>query len=162
MNEYLTRVEKTLSLILLLAGLALIIVALGADYVGLDLTPGFGVVQMFQLLVGFTFFIVSLYMRIHIVRSRDAPRSLQADIGIRLGASGLVFTYVSGLADLIGIGTHVDPSFDRPFVGPIQFIGLMVGISIIVVGLLLYFTSRGTRESSSLESFLPNKPSSEL
>lgn len=157
MSEYLTRVERILSLVLFVIGLALIIISLAVDYLGLDLTPGFGMVQMFQLLVGLTLLIASLYMRIHISRSRKSPRSLQADIGIRLGASGLVFTYVSGLADLVGIGTHVEPSFDRPYVGPIQIGGLLLGILIIIAGLILYKTSRGTRETSSLESLLPNR-----
>jgi len=157
MSEYLTRVERILSLVLFLVGLALIFISLAADYLGLDLTPGFGMVQMFQLLVGLTLLITSLYMRIHISRFRKSPRSLQADIGIRLGASGLVFTYVSGLADLVGIGTHVEPSFDRPYVGPIQIGGLLLGILIIIAGLILYKTSRGTRETSSLESLLPNR-----
>jgi hypothetical protein len=68
----------------------------------------------------------------------------------------LVLAYVTGLADLIGIGTHVDPAFERPFVGPLQLGGLLIGVLMITAGLLLYFTSRGSRESSSLESLLPN------
>jgi hypothetical protein len=92
---------------------------------------------------------------LHGLRPKDAPRSLQADIGIRLGATGLIFTYVTGMSDLIGIGTHVDPVFDRPYVGPFQLGGILIGVMMIIAGLILYYSSRGPRESSSLE-FLIN------
>ena len=151
-----TRVEVSLSLALFVLGLILSVIALSAELVGLDLTPGFGMVQMFQLLLGLTLLTIAGYLRIHSLRPPDAPRSLQADIGIRLGATGLVLAYVTGLADLIGIGTHVEPSFGRPHVGPLQMGGLILGTLMIAAGLLLYYTSRGSRESSSLESLLPN------
>lgn len=158
-NNGLKRIESTVSIILFVLGLILIILAMAAEVLGLDLTPGFGMVQMFELLLGLTLLTLAGYMRIHRSRPANVPRSLQADIGVRLGATGLVLAYVSGLADLIGIGTHVDPSFDRPFVGPLQLGGLLIGILMITAGLLLYYTSRGSRESSSLESLLPNNHS---
>jgi hypothetical protein len=82
---------------------------------------------------------------------QEAARSLQADIGIRLAATGLVFAYVSGLSDLIRIGTHVEPQFERPFVGPLQLGGLALAVLVIFIGLSLYYTSRGTRSKSSME-----------
>jgi hypothetical protein len=66
---------------------------------------------------------------------------------VRLGATGLVFAYTLGWADLIGIGTHVNPEFERPFVGPLQLGGLILGMVMIMVGIILYYTSRGTRQS---------------
>jgi len=155
-RDLVNRLEIIFSLILAVVGIVLSLISLGAEILGLDLTPGFGMVQMFQLLLGLTLLTIAGYLRIHSLRSRDAPRSLQADVGIRLGATGLVFAYVSGLSDLIGIGTHVIPSFGRPFVGPLQLGGLLVGVIMITIGMLLYMTSRGSRQSSSLESLLKN------
>jgi hypothetical protein len=151
-----TRIEGVFSIILLVIGLAASALALGAELLGLDLTPGFGMVQMLQLLIGLTCLTVAGYMRVHMLRPRDAPRSLQADIGVRLGATGLVLAYTAGWADLIGIGTHVEPSFTRPFVGPLQLGGFLLGVFIITIGLLLYFTSRGAREISSFEALFLN------
>jgi len=155
-RDLVNRLEIIFSLILAVFGIVLSLISLGAEILGLDLTPGFGMVQMFQLLLGLTLLTIAGYLRIHSLRSRDAPRSLQADVGIRLGATGLVFAYVSGLSDLIGIGTHVVPSFGRPFVGPLQLGGLLVGVIMITIGMLMYMTSRGSRQSSSLESLLKN------
>ena len=106
---------------------------------------------MSVLLLGLTLLTIAGYVQIYLLRKADEPRSLQADIGVRLGATGLVLAYVVGWSDLLGVGTHVTPSFERPFVGPLQLVGLGVSVLLIVVGLLLYFTSRGSQQASSLE-----------
>jgi hypothetical protein len=154
-REIVNRLGKISSLILFVLGIALGAVALSAELLGLDITPGFGMVQMLQLLIGLTCLTLAGYLRIHSLRSQNAPRSLQADIGVRLGATGLVFAYTTGWADLIGIGTHVNPSFDRPYVGPLQLGGLLLGVLMIMAGLILYYTSRGSRASSSLGGLIP-------
>ncbi len=154
--------EKLLRIVigfLFVMGLIFIMVSLTADWLGLDLTPGFGVVQMFQLLLGLTMLTGAGYLHIYTLRTADAPRSLQADIGLRLGATGLVLAYVAGLSDLMGIGTHAEPAFVRPFVGWLQLTGLAISVLLITMGLLLYFTSRGTRPSSSLEFLLRDEKS---
>jgi hypothetical protein len=141
-------------LLLFLVGNVLVVVSLAAEILGLDLTPGFGIIQMLQLLIGLTFLTFAGFLHIYSLRPADAPRSLQADIGIRLAATGLVFAYVAGLSDLMGIGTHVEPAFERPYVGPLQLGGLVLGIISITIGMILYHTSRGSRHSSSLEFLL--------
>lgn len=148
--------ESIVSLILFLMGILLCGLSLGAELLGFDKTPGFGVLQMVQLLIGLTFLTLAGFLQVHSLRPPNSPRSLQADIGIRLALTGLVFAYVSGLSDLVGIGTHVEPAFERPFVGPLQLGGFILGVLSITTGLLLYHTSRGSRKSSSLEGLLPN------
>ena len=135
---------------LLFVGALLILFSLAAEFLGLDLTPGFGVVQMFQLLLGISSVTLAVFLWMR-RRRGNAPRSLQADIGVRLAATGLVFAYVTGFSDLLLIGTHVSPRFERPFVGPLQLGGLVLSILIILAGILLYYTSRGVRAKSSME-----------
>ena len=150
-----SRIRKIVIVLLALLGVFLAIVALAADYLGLDITPGFGVIQTVALLAGLTLLTIAAFSYLHARRPKDAPKSLQAEIATRLIATGLVLSYVTALSDLIGIGTHVNPNFSRPFVGPLQLGGIVIGLILIVVGLLLYHTSRGQRESSSL-GFLVN------
>ena len=145
-----TSIRRNVTLGLFCIGLILITLSLGAEFFGLDITPGFGMVQMFQLLVGLTALTLSLFLHINALR-QETTRSLQADIGVRLAATGLVFAYVTGLSDLIRIGTHVEPQFERPFVGPLQLGGLALAVLVIIIGLTLYYTSRGTRSKSSME-----------
>jgi hypothetical protein len=140
------------SLILFIVGFLLSVISLGAEILELDFTPGFGIVQMVQLLAGLTCLTLAGFLHLQSLRSPDIGRSLQADIGIRLAATGLVFAFISGFSDLVGIGTHVTPEFERPFVGPLQLGGLILGVLSITIGLILYYTSRGQRESSALES----------
>ncbi|MCA9902164.1 MAG: hypothetical protein H6654_00640 [Ardenticatenaceae bacterium] len=144
------RLSRNVTITLFVIGLLFVAFSLGAEFLGLDITPGFGMVQMFQLLLGITALTVAIFMHINALRQETA-RSLQADIGVRLAATGLVFAYVTGLSDLIRIGTHVQPQFERPFVGPLQLGGLALAVLVIVVGLALYYTSRGTRQKSSME-----------
>jgi hypothetical protein len=158
-----TRIRNVFGLGLLITGILLCVASLAADTLGLDLTPGFGVLQMFLLLLGLTCLTGAVYLYLYSLRSRSAPRSLQADIGLRLSATGLVLAYVGGLADLIRIGTHVQPAFERPFVGPLQLAGFLLGVAIIVAGMVLYHSSRGAhrRESSSLVTLLNGRGESE-
>jgi len=155
-NGKIHKVQLGLTLLLFGLGVLLILLALGADHLGLDLTPGFGIAQMFQLLVGLSCLTLAAFLFVRSLRPRGCPRSLQADIGVRLAATGLVFAYVVGLADLIGIGTHVNPRFERPFVGPIQLGGLLIAVGMIIGGLVLYYTSRGAGRDKSSMDFLVN------
>ena len=150
------QVRHITTLLSFVLGIVLCAISLAAELLGLDLTPGFGIVQMFQLLIGLTLLTFASFMYLKEIRPDSAPRSLQADIGVRLAATGLIFAYVSGLSDLIGIGTHVEPSFERPFVGPLQLGGLGLGVLSIMIGLLLYYTSRGSRDASSMEFLVTN------
>jgi len=149
-----TRIRSTVTAVLFLAGIILSAISLAAEFLGLDITPGFGIIQMFQLLLGLTCLTVASFLYLQSLRRKNAPRSLQADIGIRLAATGLVFAYVSGFSDFIGIGTHVAPNFERAYVGPLQLGGISLGFLSILAGLFLYYTSRGTQESSSMEFLL--------
>lgn len=150
------QIQNVVWLSLLLVGFILGGIAITADLLGLDFTPGFGMIQMFQLLLALTSITLAIFIYLRQRRPEGAPRSLQADIGVRLAATGLVFAYISGLADLIGIGTHVAANeFARPFVGPLQWGGIALGVVSIVVGVFLYHTSRGRRTASSLD-FLPH------
>ncbi len=137
-------------------GLIFVCISFSVGLLGVDLTPGFGLIQMVQLLVGISLLTLCGFVQIHHWRN-DEPRSLQADIGVRLGATGLVFAFISGLSDLIGIGTHVGPNFERPFVGPFQLVGLGISAAIIIVGMILFYTSKGNGRNSLLEFIAPKE-----
>ena len=143
-------IRRVVTLTLFVLGIALVGFSLSAELLGLNFTVGFGVVQIAQLLAGLTCLTISGFIHIHSLRGSDTPRSLQADIGVRLAATGLVFAYVAGFSDSLQIGTHINPRFERPFLGPWQLTGILLGIISITIGMVLYHTSRGTRKSSSL------------
>jgi hypothetical protein len=65
----------------------------------------------------------------------DKQKTIAADIGLRLVATGYVIAFLSGLADIFGLGSHAYP--DLPDFGPLQAVGVMVGQGVIAVGFLL-------------------------
>lgn len=154
MSNKVLRIRRTVMLGLIFLGIAFVVAAAALEILNLGPTPGFGVLQTLVFLLGITALTVAVYLYLRGLRPPDAPRSLQADIGVRLSATGLVLCYVCGFADLIRIGTHVQPDFERPFIGPLQLGGLVVGLVVLIAGIILYYTSRGKRESSSLEFIL--------
>lgn len=154
MTSKVLRIRRIMILILLLGGVLLVGSAFAAEFTSLGPTPGFGVLQTLFFLAGVTALTIAAFLYLAGRRKPDVPRSLQADIGIRLSATGLVLAYVCGFADLIRIGTHVRPDFARPFIGPLQWAGLILGLLIILAGLVLYATARGQRPASSMEFLL--------
>ena len=153
MSNRVLRVRRAVILILSVMGLALVVLSIVAEMASFGPTPGFGVLQTVGFLLGITALTVAVYLYLSASRPSGA-RSLQADIGLRLSLTGLVLSYVSGFADLIRIGTHVQPEFERPFIGPLQLGGLVIGLLVLVAGMLLFATSRGKRPASSLEFIL--------
>ena len=65
----------------------------------------------------------------------DDERSIAADIGLRLVATGYVLAVFTGMADVFGMGTQPLP--DVPFFGPLQATGVEIGQAVIALGFLL-------------------------
>ena len=157
MSNKVLRIRRAVMSGLLIIGILLVISAAVAEFIGLGPTPGFGALQTLVFLLGITALTIAIFLYLRTLRPAGAPPSLQAEIGLRLSATGLVLCYVSGFADLIRIGTHIGPEFDRPFIGPLQLSGLVLGLVALVAGMVLHYTSRGPRPSSSLEFILNGK-----
>ena len=150
-----TNILRNSIIILAILGLGSLLVGLFGDAILVNFKDGFGVIQMGLSLMGLSFLTFASYLFVYSRRPQDVARSLQADIGVRLGATGLVFAICSGMSDLIGVGTHRTPRFDASFIGPLQIGGVLLGTVFILIGLGLYHTSRGKRASSSLEFVIP-------
>ena len=78
---------------------------------------------------------------------QNGQRTIAADIGQRLVATGYVIAVFSGMADVFGLGTRPPPEY-VPYFGPLQAIGVEIGQAIIVVGFLLLVPHRQRKNSS--------------
>jgi hypothetical protein len=143
-------VSSQIQIGLSLVGLILIAISVWADRIGLDITPGFGVFQVLGSLLGITSLTVAAYLFLAQGHQMDRERTLLADVGIRMGLTGLLTCYVSGLADMLGVGTHQGARFERPFFGPLQLAGLVLGLFLVLVGLVLFRLGR-SRVSPELQ-----------
>lgn len=121
-----------------IVGLSFVVFIVGIfpNFFSLDFTGGFGILQIAFLLMGLSFMTLGAYVYMYATRHRAQPPRLREDIGLRLMATGIVIAWATGMADVIGIGTHFGQQ--RPFFGPVQAWGVAVGVMMIVAGIGLY------------------------
>lgn len=120
----------------IVAGFFVFVLGLFPDLIRLDLTSGIGLLQIGLFLTGVSTMTLGAYIYAYATRHRAMPRRLREDVGVRLMATGLVVAFATGFADVLGIGSHFGA--DRPLLGPLQAMGIFLGILIIGVGIILY------------------------
>jgi hypothetical protein len=116
--------------------LGLVVYLLGVDpgLVGLDRSPVMGFVQIAVLLIGLAFMCLGGYITLNALWN-GSQKSILADIGLRLVATGYLVAVASGMADILGFGNHPFPRI--PYFGPLQAIGVIIGEVAIAVGFLM-------------------------
>ncbi len=124
------------SIAIVVAGLVLFLVGVFPEAIRLDQTPGIGLLQIITLLFGITLMTLGASVYMYATLHRAQTPRLREDIGIRLMATGVVVAYTSGLADVLGIGSHFGA--ERPLLGPLQTWGVASGVLVIVAGIVLY------------------------
>ncbi len=105
--------------------------------VNLDLSPGVGILQLITILFGIGVMALGGYTYAYATRHRAMPHRLREKIGLRLMGTGYTVCAVSGLADVLGIGSHNIPR-GLPYFGLWQSTGLVCGLLLIGIGVLLY------------------------
>jgi hypothetical protein len=123
------------------AGLTLVLVGFVVFLIGvrpalfhLDRSPVVGFIQISVLLVGLAIICIGGYISLTAFW-KNGDRTIPADIGSRMVATGYVVAVFSGMADVFGFGTQVRPQV--PHFGPWQAIGLQIGEAVIAIGFLL-------------------------
>jgi hypothetical protein len=77
-------------------------------------------------------------------------RTLAADIGVRLIATGYVISVVSGMADVFGFGSQPWPEVPR--FGRWQSRGVLAGEIVIAIGFLLLLPPRSSENDNGESS----------
>ncbi len=101
---------------------------------GLDRSPVIGFVQIAVFLIGLALMCIGGYSSLMALWKGYTP-SIGADIGLRMVATGYLVAVFTGMADVFGLGSHSLP--DIPFFGVWQARGVVMGETIIAIGLLL-------------------------
>lgn len=144
-----SRTRVRFGLIIIVLGFFILIIGAKPAWFGWDNSPTVGFVQVSILLVGLGIVCLGGYLGL-LALWKGRERSIAADIGMRLVATGYVVSVFAGMADLFGMGTQVGP--DGAFFGPLQSRGIIVGQVIIAIGFLLLIPFR---EKTSNEEKLP-------
>ena len=115
-------------------GLIIFIIGAKPEWLGLDRSPVIGFVQICVFLIGLA--IICLGGNVGLAALWGGQeKSIAADIGVRLVATGYVISVFTGMADIFGVTLQANPKV--PFFGPWQAAGVAIGMAVIAVGMLL-------------------------
>jgi hypothetical protein len=139
---------------LALASLGFIVFLIGAvpGLFGLDRSNIIGLVQIGVFLIGLGFLCIGGYITMSGLWS-NVPKTIIADIGLRLVSTGYVIAFTSAMADVIGFGSQRSPEI--PYFGHFQMQGVVVGEAVIALGFLLLIPYRLRRRRFRGATFIP-------
>jgi hypothetical protein len=134
-----SRARLRFGLILVLVGLLVFLVGARPSLFGVDRSPVVGFVQIAVFLIGLAIICIGGYVSLMAFWKNDS-RTIPADIGSRLVATGYVIAVFSGMADIFGFGTQLRPRV--PLFGPWQATGVQIGEALIAIGFLMLLPFR--------------------
>lgn len=130
-------------MVIAVVGFAIFILGTSPELFGLDRSPVIGFVQITVFLIGLAIICIGGYLSL-ISMWNGQQRTIGADIGVRLVATGYVIAVASGLADVFGFGSQPWPQI--PSFGRWQSRGVLIGEVIIAVGFLLMLPPRPVKK----------------
>jgi len=134
-----SRLRVRVGLITTLFGLFIFLVGTESAWFHLQRSPTVGFVKISVFLVGLAMICLGGYTSLWGLW-KGIERSIGADIGLRLVATGYLIVVFSGMADIFGFGSQPPPQI--PFFGPIQALGVLLGEIVIAFGFLLLIPYR--------------------
>ncbi len=121
-------------LVITIFGLVVYLLGIDPGMFGMDRSPVTGFVQIAVFLVGLAIMCIGGYITLNALWN-GSPKSIAADIGLRLVSTGYVVTVAAGMADVFGFGNHPFPNI--PYFGPWQAVGVIIGEGMIAAGFLM-------------------------
>lgn len=115
-------------------GLVIFVLGVNPGLFRLDRSPVVGFVQIAVFLVGLALICVGGIFTLGALWAGQ-EKTIAADIGYRLVATGYVIAAASGMADVFGFGSQPFPS--TPYFGQWQALGVIAGEIFIIVGFVL-------------------------
>ena len=115
-------------------GLFLLLLGARPSMFGLDRSPVVGFVQIATMIIGLGVICVGGYISLSSLWN-GTSRSIAADIGLRLIATGYVIAVFTGMADMFGLGSHTYPTL--AYFGHLQARGVELGELVIAIGFLM-------------------------
>jgi hypothetical protein len=132
-------------MIITVMGFVVFIMGTSPELFGLDRSPVIGFVQITVFLIGLAIICIGGYISLLSIW-QGRPRTISADIGLRLVATGYVVSVVSGMADVFGFGSQPWPLI--PSFGRWQSRGVLIGEVVIALGFLLMLPPRSIPDNS--------------
>lgn len=122
-------------LIVTISGFMVFLVGVKPELFLLDRSPVLGFVQISVMLAGLAIMCIGGYISINGLW-RGRKRSIAAELGIRIISTGYIIAVFSGLADVLGLGSHPYPKH-IPYFGVWQARGFQIAEGFIAIGILM-------------------------
>lgn len=119
-------------------GIMLCFMGLFPGVTGAEPTAGIGLVQVIMVLMGYSLLILGALVYLKYTFFLDVPSTLAQQIGTRLALTGILFAAFSGLADILGFGTHIRDDVVDIFFGQLQMLGILASFGLSSCGVLVY------------------------
>lgn len=127
------------SISFIVVGFFIFLIGVYPDIIRLNTNPSvFGILQILTSLFGMGLMTLGSYLFLYTTIHHAREHRLRHDVGLRLVGTGYVFCAASALADILGFGSHNIASNETSYLGPAQVTGVLLGVTIILVGLFLY------------------------
>lgn len=136
-------------MVIAVVGFFIFILGTSPELFGLDRSPVVGFVQITVFLIGLAIICIGGYLTTTSFWIGQ-ERTLAADIGVRLIATGYVISVVSGMADVFGFGSQPWPEVPR--FGRWQSRGVLAGEIVIAIGFLLLLPPRSSENDNGESS----------
>ncbi len=120
-------------LVVTLLGFLIFLIGSRPSLFGFDRSPVIGFVQIAVFLVGLAIICLGGYSSLTAMWG-STPRSIAADFGVRLVATGYVIAVFAAMADIFGFGSNRMPEM---IFGPWQARGVIFGELVIAVGFFI-------------------------
>lgn len=137
------RRRAVIGMVITVLGFIIFVMGTSPELFNLDRSPVIGFVQISVFLFGLALICIGGYISL-VSMWNGQPRTIGADIGIRLIATGYVLAVASGLADVFGIGSQPWPGI--PSFGRWQSRGVLIGEAVIALGFFLLLPPRSPKE----------------
>jgi len=128
------KIRLWFGLVSAILGWLVFILGVNPGLFGLDRSPVVGFIQIAVFLAGLAILCLGGNITFGALWG-ERERSIAADIGIRMVATGYLIAAVSGLADVFGFGSQPSPAV--PYFGQYQASGVVIGLILIIIGFLL-------------------------
>lgn len=119
-------------------GVMLCLMGLFPGVTGAAITVGIGLIQVTMVLLGYALLISGALVYLKFTFYLDIPSTLAQQIGTRLALTGILFAALSGLADILGFGTHIRNDVGDIFFGQLQMVGILASFALSSLGVLVY------------------------
>jgi hypothetical protein len=131
-----------LKLAIAVFGWLIFVLGVNPGFFGMDRSPVVGFVQIAFFLIGLAIICVGGFLTMNTLWA-GREKTIVADIGYRIVATGYVIAAASGMADVFGFGSQPFPS--TPYFGQWQALGVITGQVFIVVGFIMTIPRPGKK-----------------